>query len=422
MKEDADVLEALQSHKDHIREQDHETSLIRHLQARDWNVGKAKKMLLEHLKWREGIGLINAENTDFSPALKTACWTSLGVSSNGEPVLFVRAGLWNPHEYSLEQYTRFVIYYVEKITTLVDDNAAYKHPFCRGFVIVFDLKGWALWHAKYFKYLQTLITITQDHNPQRLGKAYLVNAPDLFAAAWKVIAPWLNERTRRKVCFLKLLNVGGGSTKSNGKTKNKGGGELAKAKLAELDKDLRKKMSNLWSKNPFAKKKKGDATSATRSCDAADDEVEVGEGGDENAAAAVGDEAASSADSLDADVGGALPDEQHPDSASASGPPPPIDPEGKVAAMFARLKEKYTYVGESFSFSRYIVYGFGCDSLAEARAIFEDIREEKAKLPPELELLVDVPLEQLPKMLGGTREKLPVPNLPGEPTYFEDAP
>ena len=90
MKEDADVLEALQSHKDHIREQDHETSLIRHLQARDWNVGKAKRMLLEHLKWREGFGQINAENTDFSPALKTACWTSLGVSSNGEPVPLLR--------------------------------------------------------------------------------------------------------------------------------------------------------------------------------------------------------------------------------------------------------------------------------------------------------------------------------------------
>lgn len=39
----------------------------------------------------------------------------------------------------------------------------------------------------------------QDYYPERLGKLFIVNAPYIFMAVWKIIYPFIDNNTKKKV-------------------------------------------------------------------------------------------------------------------------------------------------------------------------------------------------------------------------------
>ena len=100
--------------------------------------------------------------------------------------------MWDPSKYAIDEYVRYVAFFAER---------AVRHmpPGISQVVYVFDMSGWKLSHALYFSYVKQLVSINQDHNPERLARAFLVNVPMIFAAAWRVIRPWLDQRTAEKV-------------------------------------------------------------------------------------------------------------------------------------------------------------------------------------------------------------------------------
>ena len=49
-------------------------------------------------------------------------------------------------------------------------------------------------------YILTLID-TQDCYPERLGKLFLLHAPRIFMAVWKIIYPFIDDNTKTKVSF-----------------------------------------------------------------------------------------------------------------------------------------------------------------------------------------------------------------------------
>ncbi|RRT59178.1 hypothetical protein B296_00030285 [Ensete ventricosum] len=45
----------------------------------------------------------------------------------------------------------------------------------------------------------------QNYYPERLGKAYLVHVPYLFMKAWKIIYPFIDNNTRKKVDLIPIF-------------------------------------------------------------------------------------------------------------------------------------------------------------------------------------------------------------------------
>lgn len=68
-------------------------------------------------------------------------------------------------------------------------------------MILIDFEGFGM-HCLDYAFLKQAINILQNNYPERLGRVCLLDPPFVFRAAWAVIRPWLDERTRQKVQFL----------------------------------------------------------------------------------------------------------------------------------------------------------------------------------------------------------------------------
>ena len=165
---------------------------VRFLRARDLDVKKATAMLAKHLVWRQEWKPEGITTDQLRNSLPSGCWRFAGFAKQGQPVMSVRTELWNPQDYDLTEYIRYLSWF------LLQSERQHKAGVSRN-VVVFDLAGWKLSHVTYLSYIKQLAGLNQDHNPERLDKAFLVNVPWIFNAAWAVIRPWLDAKTAAKV-------------------------------------------------------------------------------------------------------------------------------------------------------------------------------------------------------------------------------
>ncbi|KAL8153930.1 hypothetical protein V2J09_011690 [Rumex salicifolius] len=121
--------------------------LRRYLEARNWNVDKAKKMLEETLKWR----------SSFKP--EEIRWNDVAVE--GETGKVYRA---NFHD------------------------------------------RWSITNNVPIKTTRETINILQNHYPERLAVAFLYSPPRIFETFWKVVKYFLDTKTFEKVKFVYQKN------------------------------------------------------------------------------------------------------------------------------------------------------------------------------------------------------------------------
>ncbi|KAL9993783.1 putative CRAL-TRIO lipid binding domain-containing protein [Helianthus debilis subsp. tardiflorus] len=69
------------------------------------------------------------------------------------------------------------------------------------FVSIADIQGWGYTNSDVRGYLAAL-SILQDYYPERLAKMFVVHVPYVFMAAWKMVYPFIDEKTKKKVSFV----------------------------------------------------------------------------------------------------------------------------------------------------------------------------------------------------------------------------
>ncbi|KAJ8635806.1 hypothetical protein MRB53_010073 [Persea americana] len=183
--------------------------LERFLKAREWNVPKAHKMLVDCLNWRTQNEIDNILAKPIIPsdlyrAVRNSQLTGLsGYSKEGLPVFAVGVGLSTFDKASVNYYVQSHIQLNEYRDRVVLPSATKKHGHHIGTCLkVLDMTGLKLSALSQIKLLTIISTIDDLNYPEKTDTYYIVNVPYIFSACWKVVKPLLQERTRRKVQVL----------------------------------------------------------------------------------------------------------------------------------------------------------------------------------------------------------------------------
>ena len=65
---------------------------------------------------------------------------------------------------------------------------------------IVDASGVSLAHASHVRVIKAVAKIGTSYYPEVMKRVFIVNVPWAFAAVWRLIAPFLPEQTRKKVC------------------------------------------------------------------------------------------------------------------------------------------------------------------------------------------------------------------------------
>ncbi|XP_028246143.1 SEC14 cytosolic factor-like isoform X3 [Glycine soja] len=165
-------------------------TLIRFLKARDWNIAKAHKMLIDCLNWRVENEIDNVLRKPIPMDLYRAIRDSQLIGMSG---------------YSKEDkyYIQSHIQLNEYRDQVILPTATRKHGRYIGTCVkVLDMTGLKFSALNQLRLLTAISTIDDLNYPEKTDTYYIVNVPYVFSACWKVVKPLLQERTRRKIQVL----------------------------------------------------------------------------------------------------------------------------------------------------------------------------------------------------------------------------
>ncbi|KAL3514634.1 hypothetical protein ACH5RR_027351 [Cinchona calisaya] len=168
--------------------------LNRYLEARSWNVDKAKKMLEETLRWR----------STYKP--EEIRWHEVAVEGetgkvfranfhdrHGRTVLILRPGKQNTT--SMDNQIRHLVYLIENAILNLPEGQ-------EQMAWLIDFTGWSITNNVPIKSARDTVNILQNHYPERLAVAFLYSPPRIFEAFWKVVKYFLDPKTFQKVKFV----------------------------------------------------------------------------------------------------------------------------------------------------------------------------------------------------------------------------
>lgn len=184
-------------------------TFVRFLKAREWNVPKAHKMLMDCLNWRLQNEIDNILSKPIAPvdlyrAVRDSQLIGLsGYSNEGHPVFAIGVGQSSFDKASVHYYVQSHIQINEYRDRIILPNAGKKHVKHLGTCIkVLDMTGLKLSALSQIKLMTIISTIDDQNYPEKTETYYIVNAPYIFSSCWKVVKPLLQERTRKKVQVL----------------------------------------------------------------------------------------------------------------------------------------------------------------------------------------------------------------------------
>ncbi|GMM38767.1 phosphatidylinositol transporter [Saccharomycopsis crataegensis] len=176
---------------------------LRYLRATKWIVQDAIDRIEGTLSWRRefGISKIGADNTVnaelTAPENETGKELILGFDNGARPCLYLKPG---------RQNTATSHRQVQHLVFMLESVINYMPPGQDSLALLIDFKAHKVPGGKGSKIPpvgtgREVLHILQQHYPERLGRAYLVNIPTLAWAFLKIIHPFIDPLTREKLIF-----------------------------------------------------------------------------------------------------------------------------------------------------------------------------------------------------------------------------
>ncbi|KAL7094116.1 hypothetical protein ACP275_11G081300 [Erythranthe tilingii] len=188
-----ELMKALLQSQDPSAKDVDDLMMRRFLRARDLDVEKASAMLLKYLKWKKEFvpnGFISPSEIPNDLAHNKLFMQ--GYDKTGRPIVLVFAERHKPT--TVDEFKRFVTFTLDKICARMPSGH-------EKFTAIADLQGWGYVNSDIRGYLAAL-SIMQDCYPERLGKLFIVHVPYIFMTAWKMVYPFIDKNTKKKIVFV----------------------------------------------------------------------------------------------------------------------------------------------------------------------------------------------------------------------------
>lgn len=167
--------------------------LNRFLRSRNFDVNKTFDMVKQYFKWRDTIGVENIKLDDVKVELLKEGIYLMGQTKTGNPTFVVSSSCNWAHS-NMDAIERLFIFVLEYETKKLPKNI-------ESFALILDLKGFSIKNSDR-ELEKRIFTLFQNYYPERLHKAYIVNAPSFFTVAWKILKNLLSPETVEKFKFL----------------------------------------------------------------------------------------------------------------------------------------------------------------------------------------------------------------------------
>lgn len=189
-----------------------DSTLLRFLRARKFDVMLSKKMFDDCEKWRKEFGtntiLKDFKYTEKPKVAKFYPQYYHKTDKDGRPCYYEELGAVNiPEMYKITNQDRMLKNLVWEYEAFTN----YRLTACSrkaGYLIetsctILDLKGISLSSIyQVLSYVRAASNIGQNYYPERMGKFYLINAPFGFATAFRIFKPFLDPVTISKIFIL----------------------------------------------------------------------------------------------------------------------------------------------------------------------------------------------------------------------------
>lgn len=170
-----------------------EACLLRYLRAREWNLDKAEKMLMNTLQWRKEYKPDKIAPSEVTHCAETGKVFINGKDKLGRPLVFLIPRHENSKDYV--NNVRLVVYVLERAIQQMDEGV-------EQIVLMMDFKGYSRGNSVPLGVAREVLSILSNHYPERLGAAFMIDTPWLFSLFWKAISPFIHPVTAAKVKFL----------------------------------------------------------------------------------------------------------------------------------------------------------------------------------------------------------------------------
>ncbi|DBB03850.1 hypothetical protein WJX77_000741 [Trebouxia sp. C0004] len=193
-----------------------ERTLGRFLRARKMNITAAADMLQNTIKWRTEAKIEECLETflpdDKDNKLRRFLPSGfLGFDKGGSPVWMEHAAAidvpgMEAAGISLEDFVYYHCRAMEYMVNCKYHEATEKcgHP-VDSHCVILDLAGLRMnmLNQNTIKVFKSMSGIYQDHYPELMSHMFLVNIPLMFAAVWKVLQMFVDDRVKAKIRFLR---------------------------------------------------------------------------------------------------------------------------------------------------------------------------------------------------------------------------
>ena len=170
---------------------------LRYLKARNYDVEKASKLLIDTIKWRKDFGIDQLHNESnmncVSKENSSGKMFLRGYDKEGSILLYMRPRCENTHNH--ENNLKHLVYNLEKACACLEA----KGEGIEKWTILIDFQGYSMFNAPPFKTSMETLNILQNHYPERLKRAFCIRPPFIFNAFWTMISPFIDPVTKDKI-------------------------------------------------------------------------------------------------------------------------------------------------------------------------------------------------------------------------------